>query len=239
MGTFMETGYRRRILIEPMPGRVTAELEDDYHRMVVALSHADGVLTAIDSDMKRWPWTTCPGAIEQLRATFAGAALADMARRGGKKQNCTHLYDLAVFAAAHAGEHAPIAYDIIVTDPVDGVRAAQLMRDGAQVLDWTLDGDLFFAPSDLAGRRIGDLNDVVDRLDPAGAEAVRILRWACILALGRAMEIPAGLPATAFPPGSCYTFQPEKAVVSTRRPGVDTDFSRPGMQPMADRAGMF
>lgn len=235
----MDKGYRRRIVIEPEADRVTAELEDDYHRMVVVISHANGVVATIDSDMKRWPWTTCPGAIEQLRATFAGVALADMARQGGKKQNCTHLHDLAVFAAAHAGESAPIAYDVIVTDPIDGVRAARLARNGASVLGWTLEGDLFVSPADLAGRRIGELNDVIQHLDAAAAEAVRILRWASILALGRAMDIPAGLAATSFPLGSCYTFQPEHAVVSTRRPGVDTDFSLPGAEPLADRADMF
>ena len=52
-----ETGYRRRILIEPAPGRSTAELEDDYHRMVVTLTHSDGVVVAVESEMKRAPWT--------------------------------------------------------------------------------------------------------------------------------------------------------------------------------------
>lgn len=234
-----QPGYRRRILIEPGPGCVTAELEDDYHRMVVTLHHADGALTAIESDMKRWPWTTCRGAIDQLEQTFAAVPIADFARRGEKKRNCTHLHDLAVFAAAHADGRAPIAYDLLVTDPVDGVRKATLARDGAAVLDWTLEGDLFLAPVDLAGRRIGELNDVIAGLEAAGAEAVRVLRWATILALGRAMHIPAGISATVFPAGSCYTFQPEKAAGSTRLSGADVDFSRPGMEPMADRANMF
>ena len=50
-------GYRRRIVIEREPGSVTAELEDDYHRMVVTLRHADGIITGVESEMKRSPWT--------------------------------------------------------------------------------------------------------------------------------------------------------------------------------------
>jgi len=235
----METGYRRRILIEPMPGRVTAELEDDYHRMVVTLVHADGVLTAVDSEMKRWPWTTCRGAIDQLGSTFVGVAIADVAKRGEKKQNCTHLHDLAIFAAAHAGETVAVAFDVLVADPVDGMRTARLARNGVAMLDWMLSGDLFLAPAALAGRRIGDLNDVIASLGSVEAEAVRILRWASILAQGRAMDIPAGLSAAVFPVGACYTFQPERALVATRLPGADLDFSRSGKAPLSDREHMF
>ena len=56
-------GYRRRIVIEPSPGAVTAELEDDYHRMVVTLRHDGEVITGVASKMKRSPWTTCEGAM--------------------------------------------------------------------------------------------------------------------------------------------------------------------------------
>lgn len=235
----METGFRRRILIEPGPRRVSAELEDDYHQMIVILTHAGERLTRVESDMKRWPWTTCRGAIDQLEATFTGVAIADVVRRGEKRQNCTHLHDLAVFAATHAGGSVPIAYDVLVTDHVTGRRAARLARDGMPLLDWTLEGDLFLAPDPLAGRRTGDLNAIIATLDTARAEAFRILRWASILALGRAMEIPAGLSATAFPGGSCYTFQPERAAISTRRPDADRDFAPSRAEPLADRADMF
>ena len=65
-GTDMAPAFRRRILIEPSPGHVTAELEDDWHRMIVTLFHDSGIVRAVQSDMKRWPWTTCRGAIAQL-----------------------------------------------------------------------------------------------------------------------------------------------------------------------------
>ncbi|MDO6414462.1 DUF2889 domain-containing protein [Sphingomonas sp. BIUV-7] len=234
-----ETGYRRRILIEPAPGRVVAELEDDYHRMVVALDHHDGVVTRVESDMKRGPWTSCPGAMDTLEQTFVGTTLADFVARGDKTLNCTHLYDLSLFAAAHAHDEAATAYDIVVTDAVDTVRCARLARNGVPLLEWHLEGDLFRFPADLAGTRLHALGPWIAGLDKAGAEAWRILRWATIIAQGRGMDIPAGLPATAFASGACFTFQPETAGRSFRRPGADIDFSAPGLEPMADRAARF
>lgn len=236
-------GFRRRILIEPGAGSITAELEDDYHRMVVTLDHVDGVVKHVEARMKRAPWTLCPGAMAQLAATFTGQPLAGFAGRGEKMLNCTHLHDLALFAAAHAHGHAggqaATAYEIYVSDAVEKRRRAWLWRDGDLIFDWHLDGDLFLAPAYLAGTRMGELNPWIATLDPAGKEAARILRWASILALGRGMSIPAGLSATAFPAGSCYNFQPERAPHSTRRPGADVDFSVPGAAPMADRGTDF
>ena len=207
--------------------------------MIVSLRHRDGIIVEVASTMPRSPWTLCPGAMAQLTETFAGVALADVARRGEKPRNCTHLHDLTLFAAAHAGGTAPVAYDILVTDPVAGERRARLQRDGAVVLDWMLADDRILAPAPLAGLTLRDMGGWIAGLDAAGAEAARILRWAAILAYGRSMDIPAGIAATTFPGGSCYNFQPERAAASTRRPGADVDFSAPGRQPLADRAAVF
>lgn len=235
----MDAGYRRRILIEPGDGVVTAELEDDYHRMVVTLRHEGGVVRAVESEMKRSPWTLCPGAMEQLAQTFTGLALAEVARRGGKSQNCTHLYDLATWAAAHASSPAPIAYEVLATDVVDGRRTATLWRDGVQVFHWRLVGDRLAEPAELEGLTLFGLNDWIATLDAEGREAARVLRWATIVAHGRGMEMPAGMAATRFPSGSCFNFQPERAPHSFRRPGADIDFSADGREPMADRSASF
>lgn len=236
----MMRGYRRFILIEPLPGEICAELEDDYHRMVVVLQHRDGIVTRVTSEMKRAPWTSCPGAMAQLEATFLGQRLADFARRGERPANCTHLHDLALFAAAHAGDAGPLRYEIFVSDPqADGQREARLSRNGAALFNWTLVDRDIIAPAALAGRSLADLGEWIATLDHADAEAARILRWASIVALGRTMQIPAGLSATVFPAGTCYTFQPERAVWSKRLPGADIDFSAPDMVPLADRSEIF
>jgi hypothetical protein len=237
------SGYRRRILIEPAPDHVTAELEDDYHRMVVTLRHAGGVVTAVESEMKRSPWTGCPGAMQRLSETFTGVALTDVARRGEKTSNCTHLHDLALFAASHAGDAGPVAYEVLAGDTADntrdGRRTTRLWRDGELLFTWELDGMTFSAPAELEGRTLFDLGSYVASLDPVTAEAARILRWATIVGHGRTIDIPAGLSATAYATGNCYNFQPERAEGSTRRPGADVDFSAPGREPMADRSEAF
>lgn len=239
----MPPGYRRRILIEPGQNAVTAELEDDYHRMVVTLTHAEGVVTHVTSEMKRSPWTMCPGAMAQLAHTFTGVPLAGFARRGEKTSNCTHLHDLALFAAAHAEEAAPVAYDILVTDAVESVREASLARDGTPLLHWVLrnapPNEVFTAPAALAGTPLTELNGFIAAQDKAMAEAIRILRWASMIAHGRVVDMPAGMSATAFRAGTCYNFQPGRAETSFRRPGADIDFSAPGAAPMADREGAF
>ncbi len=235
----MLTGYRRRILIEPIPGQVTAELEDDYHRMVVTLTHKDGIATTVSSEMKRSPWTLCPGAMAQLAGTYTGQPLAGFARHGDKTQNCTHLHDLALFAAAHAQDSAATAYDIFVTDPVDGLREARLTRNGESFLNWQLEGEKFLVPAELAGRSTSELGDWIAGQDKTTAEAARILRWAGRIAHGRRLEIPAGLSATTYARSTCYNFQPDRAAGSHRRPGADIDFSQPGAEPMADRAEAF
>ena len=231
--------FRRRILIEPAQSHVVAELEDDWHRMVVTIDHDGAVARAVIGEMKRWPWTTCPGAIAKLAETFNGQALAEFGRRGAKTHNCTHLHDLAVLAAAHAGGSAPVAYDVTISDPVDGQREARLVHDGIMVLDWALDDSTVLAPPDIAGLTLYTLNDWIAGLAPMVQEQVRILRWAAIMAYGRGMDIPEGLSATAFPSASCFTFQPTVAVEGVRRPDVPRDFSTNAPPPIADRSPMF
>ncbi|WP_174273148.1 DUF2889 domain-containing protein [Sphingomonas bacterium] len=231
--------YRRRILIDPAAGQVTAELEDDYHRMTVTLVHRDGIVVEVASAMKRAPWTLCRGAMARLAETFTHVALSDIARRGEKTQNCTHLHDLALFAAAHAADRAPTAYDIQVTDPVRDAREASLVRNGVPLLHWTIVDDRIAAPPELAGRSLRDLGDWIARQEAAGAEAGRILRWATMIARGRSIDIPAGISATAFPAGTCFNFQPERQHDSIRLPGVDIDFSLPGREPLHDLSSRF
>lgn len=228
-------GYRRRILIEPASGCVTAELEDDWHRMVVTLHHAEGTIIRAISQMKRAPWTACPGAMQRLQATFEGVSLADVVRRGEKTANCTHLYDLVLFAASHADMTAPTAYDVRVSDPVDGQREASIRRNDVTVLGWSLREDRLVAPPALEGRRLTELGDWIASLDRAGQEAARVLRWATIMSFGRQMTIAAHSPASRFANGACFTFQPEQAAAATRMPGADQDFSLPGAMPLADR----
>src|SRR5271155_4335045 len=144
-------GFRRRFRITPRPDSVCSELEDDYHRMSVTLIHDGRTVKRIEPVMERVPWTVCPGAAQQLQQTFTDVALVDFAARGEKRENCTHLHDLAILAAAHAFDGEPLLYDLLVSDPIDGRRRAELRRNGAAVLAWSDEKNCLVEPAELAG----------------------------------------------------------------------------------------
>lgn len=226
-------GYRRRIRIDPRAdaegGTVLAMLEDDMHCMAVTLRHAGGVVTAVEPVMERAPWTTCPGARAQLIATFTGQPLDEVTARREKRANCTHLHDLAVFAAAHTGGR-PLVYDVLVSDPVAGERLLELRRDGARLLLWRERAGRIVDPESAGGLMLHELRDWIAALPADLQEPARVLQWAGLVAHGRTIPIERQSRATDLPP-NCYTFQPERAV-KAERVGRLRDFSKGEGEPL-------
>jgi hypothetical protein len=217
-------GFRRRFVVSPIPSRVRAELEDDYHCMSVTLQHDGQAVTAVEPVMTRAPWNTCPGAVAELERTFTGAALASAAGRGLKTANCTHLYDLAVLAAAHAHECRALTYDILVADPVEGMRAAELRRDGSTLLTLTHVDGRIVEPPELKEVTLWAMRPWIESLDSDLREAARIFQWGTILAFGRTIPLEDQSDASRMPVGRCYSFQPH-IVTDARRIGEIRDFS--------------
>lgn len=214
----------------PGSGWVRSEVEDDYHCMGVTVRHDGTTATAIEPVMRRAPWTTCPGAVAKLKETFTGVALDQFATVGEKQSNCTHLFDLAVLAAGHAFDEAPLVYDILVSDPIDGTRRAELRCDEAVVLGWTEAGFRIVEPVEWAGITLNRLRPLLELLDPRQQEAARLLRWANMIANGRTIPLEQQSDASRMPPG-CYTFQPQRAA-QAKRVGVIYDFSDGTRQPL-------
>jgi hypothetical protein len=223
-------GFRRRFIVTPAVNRVSSEVEDDYHCMGVTIRHDGATATKIEAVMQRAPWTTCPGAALQLEQTFTGVPLRGFAARGEKRANCTHLHDLAVLAAAHAFDSAPLVYDILVSDPIEGRCQAELRRDGATLLSWVQVDGRFVEPKELAGVSFEEMRPWMDSLDPARQEAARLLRWGATLAHGRTIPWERQSDSSRLPMGNCYTFQPERST-QARRIGVIRDFSQ-GPRPL-------
>ena len=223
-------GFRRRFIVSPSADHVTAAVEDDYHCMAVTLHHDGTVVTSVESVMDRAPWTTCPGAPAMLATTFTGVALSDVARRGEKQTNCTHLHDLALLAAAHAADDTPTRYEILASDPVDGLVAAEIRRDGETILRFEHRDDILTAPVEIAGTSVFKLRGWIESLDGSLREAARLLQWGTILAHGRITPMERQSDASRMPP-NCYTFQPERKG-DARRVGVVLDFSEGARQPL-------
>jgi hypothetical protein len=228
-------GYRRRFRVTPGEGWVRSEMEDDYHHMRVTLRHAGGSVTAVEPEMVRAPWTTCPGAVARLQETFGGRPLAEFpALNAEKATNCTHLHDLALLAAAHADDGAPLVYDVLASDAVTGRRLIQLRRNGEPVMDWVEQDGRLVEPAQAAGLTLLQLRPYIDALDPERQEQARVLRWGAIVAHGRAIPLENQSDATRMPP-TCFTFQPENKVKAIRV-GEIRDFSAGAEHPLEPRS---
>lgn len=225
-----QNGFWRRIRITPSRWAVQAEVEDDFHCMSVIVHHDGEKAVQIVPDMRRAPWSTCPGAANELVQTFTGVALALFPELGEKKANCTHLYDLALWAAVHAADHVQTIYDIRVSDPIDNQRYAEVCRNGETLLSWIESGFQIVKPDSAAGIRMDKLRSWIETLEPALQEPARLLQWGNMLANGRIIPLEKQSDATRMPP-SCYTFQPERAVVA-KRVGEIRDFSQRAGRPL-------
>lgn len=224
-------GFRRRFRITPSPGVVSSEVEDDFHCMSVTVRHRDGVTTSVEPVLSRAPWTTCPGAVHRLKQTFSGVPLAMYAERGEKRENCTHLHDLATLAAAHAFDGGQIVYDILVSDPVEALRNTEIRRNGRAVVRWTLADGRIVDPPELVGMTLDQLSRWIASLEPPQQEAARLLRWATMIANGRQIPLERQSDAGRMPTGNCYTFQADRKIHAQRIVAI-RDFSRGAAQPL-------
>jgi hypothetical protein len=238
--------YRRRIrVVNASPTRVEAGLEDDFHCFQVTVDHDGRQITDVRARALRWPWTTCPDAGAALRA-LVGMPLASSCLAVGDYTNprlqCTHQFDLAGLAVAHARRSARMRqYD--VTIPY-GVRAGHttdvhLVRDDGFELVWTLEDRLCIAPPPYSEARWrgGFLRWAERTFPPDHAEAVIVLRRACDIGAGRGFDlesIPSADGLLGAQRGICYTFQPEIAAVSFRNYGAIRDFDARPADLLAD-----
>ena len=236
--------YRRRIRIETVgPGVVDAELEDDYHHFRCLLEHDGAVVTACRGEAVRYPWATCPGAtglVAQLvgmplaRGSTAVGAHADVA------EQCTHLFDLAGLAVAHAWSgRARRAYAIDVPDRVGTISRPRLARDGETVLEWTVDGDTIAEPAPFAGRSLrgGFMTWAEQDLDADTAEAAIAMRRATMISWGRAVRLDDVATAADLGPvlqGRCHTFSEAHVHDATRMTGSTLDFTDAPERLLAD-----
>lgn len=232
-------GYRRVIEVEARAGCVTAMLEDDFHCMAVTLRHDGGRVTAVEPFADRMPWSTCPGAVAKLKETFEGTPLEDVTARKEKKSNCTHLHDMAVLAAAHAGDVAgegagtgnvKLRFEIVASDPREGVRLLECRRNGRSMHFWVERDGVLTEPPAIEGLTLFSLRDWIAGLGGDEQECARLLQWASIVAHGRTIA-PENQRTASELPANCYTFQTERAR-HAQRSGVSFDFSEGSRVPL-------
>ena len=235
MTAYTEGPYRRRIrIVATAPDAVAAELEDDFHHFGVVVRHDGTRVTSVEGRAVRAPWSTCPAAVGPLHA-IEGMALSErctaVATQAEPRANCTHLFDLAGLAVAHAARGLAIRqYDVEIPRPDGAHNRVRLWRDGDLLLDWHLvDGRVVDAPpySDVPWGG-GFLRWADSTLDPDTAEAAIVLRRACTIGSGRGMDLDALDRADELRElmlGICYTMRSEHIHVALRNKGSARDFA--------------
>lgn len=225
--------YRRRIRIETAPGMARADLEDDPHRYGVVVRHGGGCVTAVEGRALRTPWDLCRESV-RLLDRLVGMPLSpdpqEVFRHTDARAQCTHLFDLAGLAVAHAARETPsreFDIDVPCIDP-GAVRHARLRVDGNEVLRWTLQGTRILAPAPFAGQDLRQLMSWAKLrfVDRDTLEAVMLLRRAVFISGNRMFDMDR-MPradATGHVSGACFVFQPGVAGRARRMPGSTLDF---------------
>ncbi len=203
MSRFPYGSYRRRIrVVATSADVVEGGLEDDFHHFTVHLRHDGERVVVAEAGSFRWPWSTCPGAAEPLRA-LAGMPLSDRCLAVGDwtdpRLNCTHMFDLAGLAVAQAARtargtaDAMRQYDLEIPFGAQwgGERDVRVWRNGQLLHTWTLDGRRCVSPPPFSERpwRGGFLKWADATFPPEESESIIVLRRACDIGMGRGMDL--------------------------------------------------
>jgi hypothetical protein len=233
--SYGEGSFHRCIRLERAPGAVRGELQDDFHHFAVTLRHDAGRVTEAAGEAHRFPWTTCPGAVDPLRSLSGmplTRSLLAIARYTDPRAQCTHLFDVASLAVTLAARpRDSLFYEIQVPDRRGGATTATLLRDGEPLLCWRIEGAEVVEPAPFAGRRLhgGGFADWAESaLDPEGAEAALVLRRAVVIAMGRGYDMDRVPEAKSFASATgigCYTFHPARVGEARRIVGSTRDWS--------------
>lgn len=214
--------YRRQIDLTRHDERtVVGWLEDESHHFGITLVHDGHHIREVHAAAPRYPWTTCPGAAEPLQALVGKPLMGRCAALGSlidMRLQCTHVFDLASLAIAHAyagREHRHYhgaVEPLRATEPAApaGRLRATLQCDGRQVLCWDLDGDSIVAPPPYAGHTIyHGFRQWTDTLGTEEAEHALVLRRVVFVSNGRRIRIEHLGSAAELGQGPvCHSFQP-------------------------------
>lgn len=227
--------FRRRIRLRADDALVAVELEDGNHGFRLRLRHDGRAVTAVEADAIRHPFGTCAEAIQPL-ALIVGHRLADGVKalrdRLVPGDHCTHLFDMAMLAAAHAGHGSrQFDYDMAIYDETIAPALAEIRRDGELIHAWTVRARQIASPKQLAGRPMmrGFHAWASQAFDGDALEAASALQRAYFVAQSRrySFDPPQDNPGTAdgMPHGSCYSYNAGVVERAFRTAGTVRDFT--------------
>jgi hypothetical protein len=235
--------YRRRIRISTAPGQARADLEDDPHRYGVIVIHDGEHVSAVQGIALRTPWSLCRDAVNVLDR-LAGMALSpdpqQVYRHTDGRSQCTHMFDLAGLAIAHAARGtAQRQYDIeLPCLDTRTPREARLSVDGRERLVWELQRTTILGPEPFAGQDLRSMMPWVKArfVDRDTLEAVMVLRRAVFISGNRMFDMDrmAHAAATGHVSGACFVYQHGVAERAAREHGSTLDFGATPQALLAD-----
>lgn len=218
-------GFWRRIEVCPSKNVVVAGVEDDAHRFRLRLAHDGETITGAEAHTDRFPYTTCPGAGAFLVEQVIGMRLDAIAQRD-PRLHCTHLFELALLAAAHAGDPSAKRFDLQVADRLAGRMRARLLENGALALEWLLEGTCIQAPNEWRGRDLRELSRWKRDLPSDVAARASMLRRAVQIAGVRtAPMVQRATDRGVSRLGACYTYQSSRVGDALQSSTERVDFS--------------
>lgn len=221
-------GYMRRLIDlrrEP-DGAAVGWMEDDFHHFGVTIEHDGETISDVRVISARFPFSTCPFAGANLQGMIGqpiSRRSTDIGAMVPMREQCTHMFDLAGLAMAHAASSRQHRrYEAIVLDReivaweaglrrLLGPGVAWLLRDGEEVLRWHVDRREITAPTEWAGQSmIKDFRARTEAMDIDDAEAATVLRRTVMIASGRTLDPDRFNTARERgQSGVCYTFLEE------------------------------
>lgn len=253
--------FRRSVRIQGGPGAISADMEDDYHRFGIDLTHDGEKVVALHGRPLRTPWNTCqlaPNALRVLEGLPLKANPSDFVRQSNARAQCTHMYELTALAGSHAlrGEFAA-DYAADIPYPIGEAPVRALMRrNGELLLDWMISrpsatgaaadvpeelvaGDMIVAPEPYAGRPLRSLLKWArEAVSPELYDAIYIFRRAIGISAARTTDLDA-LPDVekvlfSRKGGDCFTFQLANLPATRRVRGSTLDFTARPQQLLSD-----
>jgi hypothetical protein len=207
---------------------VVAAIEDDMHHFELTLRHDGRVVVAVEGRAVRWPWAPCVDgarAIESLAGMSLDTSCSSVGAWTDATTQCTHQFDLAGLAVAHAARHArggaaSRSYLAVVPDWQRPPYEAWIARDGVEVLHFTIGDRGIERPDPFAGvaldRRF--IQWCNEHLDDDTTEAALLLRRAAWMSPARHIDLESfgTIGESMVKPGVCYATQPQRIEIGFR-----------------------
>lgn len=148
----------RSVYLRRGPGVFYAALEDTFHALDIIVQHNAGIVSAIDAQWTRHPYSSCVGATDAIKQHIGLnlSAMSQLLTKEEAQSQCTHIVDILKLIAMHFGtDFTERRYDVIAPDNKSHRITAKLFVDSSLTLEVeTQLYDQIITPTEFAGRSL-------------------------------------------------------------------------------------